>query len=132
MAATFKQYSPAELYNGIEILDSLEADTEGDQPMGFRRTGSAFLDAFTGNLFQFGLLSSTFHAKRLGISSISLCYTVQTLTGLTYSEFTEQCIVLMVCDFLKQNKMQKKDLAKRVGMSPSGLYRLLQRRGIEN
>ena len=131
MNITFKQYTPADLYIGVGESETLEADCEMDDVTGFRPVGGPFLNAFVNNLHYLGIHSTDFHAKKLGISSDSLCLTVETLTGMSYSDFAAQYVLLMATDLLKNRKhTELKSIAKRLGFgSYSGFYRFMLRNG---
>jgi len=131
MSITFKQYTPADLYIGVGEPETLEPDCELDDVTGFRPIGGPFLNAFVNNLHYLGIHSTDFHAKKLGISSDSLCLTVETLTGMSYSDFAAQYVLLMATDLLKNRKHTEfKAIAKRLGFaSYSGFYRFMLRNG---
>jgi len=131
MNITFKQYTPADLYIGVGEPETLEPDCELDDVTGFRPIGGPFLNAFVNNLHYLGIHSTDFHAKKLGISSDSLCLTVETLTGMSYSDFAAQYVLLMATDLLKNRKHTEfKAIAKRLGFaSYSGFYRFMLRNG---
>lgn len=132
MKATFKQYTPAELYLNLDPPETLEADSSIEVPTtGFRPTGNAFLDAFVNNLHQQGIRTGDYHAKLLGIKRSEMCITVLTLTGMSYTDFTEAYILLMANDLLKTKKNELRDTAKRLGFgSYSGFYRFMIRKGM--
>ncbi|MGC3979010.1 MAG: AraC family transcriptional regulator [Paludibacteraceae bacterium] len=132
MKATFKQYTPAELYLNLDPPETLEADSSIEVPTtGFRPSGNAFLDAFVNNLHQHGMRSGDYHAKLLGIKRTEMCISVLTLTGMSYTDFTEAYILLMANDLLKTKKNELRDTAKRLGFgSYSGFYRFMMRKGM--
>lgn len=132
MKASFKQYSPAELFINLELPDTLEADSATDIPTcGFRPTGTAFLDAFVQNLHQQGIRTGHFHAQKLGIKTNDLFTTILVLTGMNYSDFTESYVLLMANELLKQKKRNHQQIAKRLGFgSYSGFYRFMIRKGM--
>lgn len=82
---------------------SLEADNTNV----IRLSGSVFLDTFVGNLHQHGIHTALYHAALLGISRTELCACVQTLTGMNYSDFTDNYILLMANDILKDKKIDR-------------------------
>lgn len=131
MSVTFKQYAPADLYIGVGEPETLEADCDLDQTTGFRALGGAFLNAFVGNLHYLGMHTADFHAAKLGVPRLDFCFTVQTLTGMTYTGFTtEYYILLMATDLVKEKRTDLKDVAKRLGFgSYSGFYRFMLRNG---
>lgn len=132
MKATFKQYTPAELYINLEQPETLEADSSIEVPTtGFRPTGNAFLDAFVNNLHKYGIRSGDYHAKLLGIKRTEMCISVLTLTGMSYTDFTEAYVLLMSNDLLKARKKDLRLVAKRLGFgSYSGFYRFMIRKGM--
>jgi len=132
MLATFKQYSPADLYINMNAPETLEADSSTEVPTtGFRPTGNAFLDAFVNNLHQHGVRTGDYHAHLLGIKRTEMCVTVLTLTGMNFTDFTEAYILLMANDLLKDKKKELKAVAKRLGFgSYSGFYRFMMRKGM--
>lgn len=132
MNATFKQYKPADLYINMDQPETMEADSSIEVPTtGFRPTGSSFLDAFINNLHQRGMRSGDYHAAKLGIKRTEMCVTVLTLTGTSYTDFTEAYILLMAKDLLKGTKIDLKDVSKRLGFgSYSGFYRFMLRKGM--
>lgn len=132
MKATFKQYTPAELYLNLDQPETLEADSSIEVPTtGFRPTGNAFLDAFVNNLHQHGMRSGDYHAALLGIKRTEMCISVLTLTGMSYTDFTEAYILLMANDLLKARKKDLRQVAKRLGFgSYSGFYRFMMRKGM--
>jgi AraC-like DNA-binding protein len=122
MNATFHQFTPAELYIGMEDPEASEST--------FRPTGIGFQDSFINNLHHHGYHSAKYHATLLGISRTELCFTVLTITGMTYTDFTEAYILLMAADLLKDKKKDLKDVAKQLGFaSYSGFYRFMMRKG---
>lgn len=129
MQATFKQYTPAELYINMDQPETLEADSPTEVPTtGFRPTGSAFLDAFVNNLHQHGIRTGNYHAALLGVNRTEMCTTVLTLTGMKYTDFTEAYVLLMANDLLKSKKKDLKLVATRLGFgSYSGFYRFVMR-----
>jgi len=132
MNATFKQYTPADLYLNLDQPETLEADSSTEVPTtGFRPTGSAFLDAFVNNLHQHGIRSGDYHAALLGINRSEMCISVLTLTGMKYTNFTEAYILLMANDLLKDKKKELSETAKRLGFgSYSVFYRFMIRKGM--
>ena len=132
MCAVFHQFTPAELYIGITEPINTVADTASEAPVtGFRATGYAFLDLFLANLHQHGMHTANYHAALLGIKKIEFCFTLQTLTGMTFTYFTEAYILLMAKDLLKGTKIDLKDVSKRLGFgSYSGFYRFMMRKGM--
>ncbi|MDR3652852.1 MAG: AraC family transcriptional regulator [Paludibacter sp.] len=132
MKATFKQYTPAELYINMNEPDTFEADGPNETPTnGFRPTGGAFLDAFVGDLHLHGIHTGDYHAALLGIKRVEMCISVLTLTGMSYTDFTEAYVLLMAADLLKDNKKELRDVAKRLGFgSYSGFYRFMMRKGM--
>lgn len=131
MQAKFKQYTPADLYINMELPDTLEADSPTEVPTtGFRPTGGAFLDAFVNNLHQHGIRTGDYHAALLGVKRSDMCISVLTLTGMSYTDFTEAYVLLMAHDLLKQKKKDLRLVAKRLGFgSYSGFYRFMMRKG---
>lgn len=132
MKATFKQYTPEELFINLELPDTLEADSPTEIPTsGFRPTGNAFLDAFVQNLHHCGIHSGNYHAKKLGIKTNDLFTTVLTLTGMNYSDFTERYVLLMANELFKHRRRNHQQIAKRLGFgSYSGFYRFMIRKGM--
>ena len=132
MNATFKQYKPADLYINMDQPETMEADSSIEVPTtGFRPTGNSFLDAFINNLHQRGMRSGDYHAAKLGIKRTDMCVTVLTLTGMSYTDFTEAYILLMAKDLLKGTKIDLKHVSKRLGFgSYSGFYRFMLRKGM--
>ena len=131
MKATFKQYAPTDLYINMNEPDTFEADGPNETPTnGFRPTGGAFLDAFVGNLHQRGIHTGDYHAALLGVKRSDMCVSISTLTGMSYTDFTEAYILLMANDLLKQKKKDLKLISKRLGFgSYSGFYRFMMRKG---
>lgn len=132
MNATFKQYTPAELFINMEMPDTLEADGSAELPTnGFRTTGCAFLDAFVQNLHLHGAHTGHYHAQLLGIKTNDLFTTILVLTGMNYTEFTESYLLLMVNELLKHKKRDHQQIARRLGFgSYSGFYRFMIRKGM--
>ena len=132
MNATFKQYKPADLYINMDQPETMEADSSIEVPTtGFRPTGSSFLDAFVNNLHQCGIRSGDYHAAKLGIKRTEMCVTILTLTGMTFTDFTEAYILLRATDMLKAPNKDLKLVSKRLGFgSYSGFYRFMMRKGM--
>jgi len=130
MAATFKQYSPQELYVPVSMPDTLEAENEYDLPaQGFRSTGSAFFDTFMANLQHHGIRNARFHAELLGINYAEMCVAVSVITGMTYTDFVQGYILIKAEDLIR-NKSAKttiQDIAASVGFSYSGFYQFMVR-----
>jgi len=112
--------------------ETLGADSSIEVPTtGFRPTGNAFLDAFVNNFHQHGIRTGDYHAHLLGIKRSEMCISILTLTGMTYTNFTEAYILLMAADLLKDKKNELKVTAKRLGFgSYSGFYRFMMRKGM--
>jgi AraC-like DNA-binding protein len=132
MCAVFHQFTPAELYIGITEPINTVADTASEAPApGFRATSYAFLDLFLANLHRHGMHTANYHAALLDIKKIEFCFTLQTLTGMTFTDFTEAYILLMATDLLKAPNKDLKHISKRLGFgSYSGFYRFMLRKGM--
>ena len=132
MQATFKQYSPQELYVPVSKPDSLEAENEFDLPVsGFRPTGCVFFDTFMTNLSHYGIRNARFHANLLGINYAEMCIAISVLTGMTYTDFTEGYVIVKAEDLIrnKSGKTTMQDIAASVGFSYSGFYHFMIRKG---
>lgn len=131
MCAVFHQFSPSELYIGITEPISTVAQNSTENPAtGFHPTGYAFLDLFLSNLHQYGMRTANFHASKLDITKIEFCFTLQTLTGMNFTDFTETYIILMANDLLKEKKRDLKLVSQKLGFgSYSGFYRFMMRKG---
>lgn len=129
MPAIFHQYTPAELYIGIGQPAIVTAENSSETPStGFRATGCAFLDAFVGNLHNHGAHTTSYHAVLLGITPTELCFTLITLTGMTFTDFTTSYILLMAKDLMKDKKNDLKHISQCLGFgSYSGFYRFYMR-----
>ena len=127
MCAVFHQFTPAELYIGITEPINTVADTAYEVPA----PGYAFLDLFLANLHRHGMHTANYHAALLDIKKIEFCFTLQTLTGMTFTDFTEAYILLMATDLLKAPNKDLKHISKRLGFgSYSGFYRFMMRKGM--
>ena len=127
MCAVFHQFTPAELYIGITEPINTVADNASEAPA----TGYAFLDLFLANLHRHGMHTANYHAALLDIKKIEFCFTLQTLTGMTFTDFTEAYILLMATDMLKAPNKDLKLVSKRLGFgSYSGFYRFMMRKGM--
>ena len=127
MCAVFHQFTPAELYIGITEPINTVADTAYEVPA----PGYAFLDLFLANLHRHGMHTANYHAALLDIKKIEFCFTLQTLTGMTFTDFTEAYILLMATDLLKAPNKDLKLVSKRLGFgSYSGFYRFMLRKGM--
>jgi len=131
MCAVFHQFTPAELYIGMIEPTNPTADNALEKPFtGFRATGYPFLDIFLSNLHQYGICSPDFHSAKLEITKQEFCLTLQTLTGLTFSDFTDDYILLMAKDLLKNKNKDLVKISKQLGFaSYSGFYRFMMRKG---
>jgi hypothetical protein len=130
MAATFKQYSPQELYVPVSKPDSLEAENEFDLPyVGFRPTGGIFFDTFMSNLQRYGIRNARFHADLLGINYGEMCIAISVITGMTYTDFVEGYVLVKAEDLIrnKSGKTTMQDIATCVGFSYSGFYHFMVR-----
>lgn len=132
MSTPFRQYTPAELYIGIDNPEPVNPEGDEGQPTekknGFRSTGCDFIDIFLNNVYVYGIRTAQFHAKMLKIEPLSLRYTVQTLTGKGYMVFVSECILLMAEDLLNRNSNDLKTITNRLGFSTySGFFRLMKR-----
>ena len=127
MCAVFHQFTPVELYIGITEPINTVADTAYEVPA----PGYAFLDLFLANLHRHGMHTANYHAALLDIKKIEFCFTLQTLTGMTFTDFTEAYILLMATDLLKAPNKDLKLVSKRLGFgSYSGFYRFMLRKGM--
>lgn len=132
MLTPYRQFKPAELYLGIDNppprLSEEEEGQSTDKINGFRATGCEFLDTFLNNLYIYGLHSGKFHANLLGIKSIALSYTIETLTGMRYIPFTAECTLLMADDLINRKPKDLVKMANRLGFTTySGFFRFLKR-----
>ena len=131
MTTAFKQYTPRELYVPIPEPETLEAENEFDLPfVGFRRTGGVFFDTFMSNLYRYGIHNARFHSELLGIKYGEMCVAVNVITGMIYSDFVAEYILLFADDLLKkrQTGMDLKDVASRLGFGTySGFYHFMVR-----
>lgn len=133
MQANYHQYSPSELYIGMgkELLTvTAEVNTASTPPPTecFRVTGCFFLDAFVGNLHQYGYRTGLFHARLLGISPTEFYVTMQTITGMPYTDFASEYILLMAKDLMGDKQKKLTHLPARLGFgSYSGFYRFIKR-----
>jgi len=129
MQAIFHQFTPAELYIGISVPKDTVPDNATESPVaGFHPTGCAFFDLFLGNLHQYGMHNSGYHAAKLGVTKTGFYFTLQTLTGMTFTDFSTAYILLMVNDLMKDKKTDLKVIAHRLGFgSYSGFYRFMIR-----
>jgi hypothetical protein len=124
MSATFKQFTPSELY--ISLSEPVSPDTTN--PTNIPASGCDFLDVFVKNLRQYGYRTTKYHARLLGISPTELSFTVLTLTGMTFTDFVIAYILLMANDLLKEKKRDLKAVSERLGFgSYSGFYRFIMR-----
>jgi len=132
MTATYKQYSPQDVYVPVSKPDSLEADNEFDLPiLGFRPTGGVFFDTFMTNLCRYGIRNARFHADLLGINYPEMCIGISVITGMTYTDFVEGFVLIKAEDLIinKSGKTTMKDIAASVGFSYSGFYHFMVRHG---
>ena len=132
MFPTFHQYYPEELYLGIDNIKKQPVEGEADwstQPInGFRKTGIEILDQFLRNLYLQGLRTGEYHADKLGVEPNELGITIQTLTGMKYSQFASKCILMIAKDLIRQKPKNVTSLSSRLGFeSYSGFYRFLKR-----
>jgi len=131
MGPVFRQYKPAELYSGIkEHFNVSEKDKNNIPLIAFNLTGCGFLDIFVTNLYQHGFHTTGYHAEKLGVTPTEFCFTIQTLTGENFTDFSTEFIILMANDLAESNKDLKK-IYRRLGFgSYSGLYRFMIRNGV--
>ena len=132
MQSTFHQFSPTDLYIGLgeAVAVAAETSTSPTPPPaeGFRITGCFFLDAFVGNLHHHGYRTGLFHAHLLGISPTEFYVTVQTLTGMPYTDFAVEYVLLMAKDLLGDKQKKLIDMPRRLGFgSYAGFYRFVKR-----
>ena len=134
MQTAFHQYSPSELYIGMDeepATVATEDNTTQTLPPpaeGFRATGCSFVDAFVGNLHRHGYRTGLYHAHLLGISPTEFYVTVQTLTGMPYTAFTIEYILLMAKDLMGDKQKKLINMPARLGFgSYSGFYRFVKR-----
>lgn len=133
MKATFKQYSPQELYIPIVKASTLEAE-EIMEPteQGYKRTGGEFFDTFMKQLYKHGRKNASYHAHLLGIPYGKLCVCIQIMTGMPFNDFIDECTLLFADDLLKNRKKseQLKEVAKRLGFGTySSFYHFMVRYG---
>ena len=130
MCAVFHQFTPVELYIGVVKPATTVVENSTETPFtGFRATGYPFLDIFLSNLHQYGMRTADFHTARMDLTKPEFCFTLQTLTGMNFTDFTEAYILLMAADLLKDKKKELRDVAKRLGFgSYSGFYRFMMRK----
>ena len=131
MCAVFHQFTPAELYIGITEPINKVADNVSETPFsGFQATGYPFLDIFLSNIHLYGMHTADFHSAKLEVTKREFCVTIKTLTGMSFTDFTETYILLMANDMLKAKKKELGEISKRLGFgSYSGFYRFMLRKG---
>lgn len=125
--AQFHQFTPLELYN--IAAEKTGRRVENPQTKEFEDCPQ-LLFLFAKSLYERGMRSLRLHAQNLGIPPIELRHAVKPLTGMMYTEFTEDFIEIMIKDIVGRSlawgEVEKK--AERLGFSPSGLYRFMMRR----
>jgi len=131
MCAVFHQFTPSELYIGISNPLNTVAENTTEIPAAcFRATGYPFLDIFLGNLHQYGMRTADFHFAKLEVTKPEFCFTLQTLTGMNFTDFTTEYILLMANDLLKDKKIDLRSVSIQLGFgSYSGFYRFMLRNG---
>jgi len=132
MCAVFHQFTPAELYIGITEPANTVSENSTETPFtGFHATGYPFMDIFLTNFHQYGMRTADFYTAQMDLTKPEFCFTLQTLTGMNFTDFTEAYVLLMATDLLKNNKKELGDVAKRLGFgSYSGFYRFMMRKGM--
>ena len=125
MYANFKQYKPIDIFRTCIPAEDTSDDRFEECN---HKTGCVFLDLFVTHLTKYGLKSGRFHASLLGITQTELFFTVQTLTGLSYTDFIHGYLELMVRELIKKPEYDLKKISKRLGYhSYSGFYRFVSR-----
>jgi AraC-like DNA-binding protein len=77
------------------------------------------------------MCTADFHSAKLDVTKTEFCFTLQTLTGMNFTDFTTEYILLMANDLLKDKKIDLKDVSIRLGFgSYSGFYRFMMRNGM--
>ena len=130
MTAIFRQFTPTELYIGIVQPATITDQNPTEPPtLGFHLTGCGFLDAFVANVHNHGVHTTAYHAHLMGVSKTELCFTVLTLTGMSFTDFTDAYILLMAKDLMEDKKNDLKFVSQRLGFgSYSGFYRFIIRK----
>jgi len=130
MTAIFHQFTPTELYIGIVQPANITDQNQPEPPtLGFHPTGCGFLDAFVANVHNHGVHTTAYHAHLMGVSKTELCFTVLTLTGMSFTDFTDAYILLLAKDLMEDKKNDLKFVAQRLGFgSYSGFYRFIIRK----
>ncbi len=125
--ALFYQFTAQDIYNKVTNGDS-KLSPLGPSLPNIDSICPELLILFGQNLLKYGNHSASFHAAKLEVEMIDLRYGIKLLTGKSYTEFTEDFMVLRVRkevgDSVKWGELSAK--AKELGFSSSGLYRFMK------
>ena len=127
--AQFYQFSPIQMY--LKVLPE-SAETKIDKSSVIKTDACCpeLLLLFAKNLYKYGNPTLDFHAHKLGIDTFELRYSIKALTGMSFTNFTDEFQFLRVNDVMDKNPEwgSIKDKAKELGFSNSGLYRFMKRK----
>ncbi|GEM_PF-1484414 len=127
--AKFYQFTVPDIYNKVTNGDG-KTSPMGPELPNIDAICPEFLLMFGQNLLLYGFKSVEFHATLLEIEPSELRYGLKLLTGMKFSEFTEDFMLIeirkAVGNFPERGKV--KEIAKRFGFSDSGFYRFMKRK----
>lgn len=131
MNGSYKKFLPEDLYIPM-IVDSHTAssvNTDTTNPR-LKKSGNEILDMFTQQLHQYGIVDAVFHAKMLGLTYKDLCCYIRIVSGLNYSQFVDNFILLMANDLVNYRaKTKLQEISVRLGFKTySGMYNFMIRK----
>lgn len=127
--ALFYQFTALDVYHKVLPADA-KRETAGPILPNVDAIFPELLLMLGRNLMRYGNGTLRFHAARLELDMDELRFGVKALTGKTFTDFSEDFLVLRIRDILGEfpERGSLKEKARELGFSMSGLYRFMKRK----
>ena len=127
--ARFYQFTPLDVYHKVLPAEA-EKDVSGPLLPNVDAIFPEFLLLFGQNLIRYGNRTLKFHAARLELDADELRFGIKALTGKSFTDFSEDFMVLRIRDLLGEfpTRGSLKEKSRMLGFSMSGLYRFMMRK----
>lgn len=120
MGYTFKKVETDHLFLSIDPRPATEKERSEGLPetvSGFRPTGNEVVDLVIRIVFDKGHITRRQVARLMGVDEKLLQYTLRFLTGHSFLELRNSCLIPMIDDLLKQKSVSLQKIADRLGFT---------------
>lgn len=124
MSYTFKRVETDHLFLSIDPRPATEKERSEGLPetvSGFRPTGNEVVDLVIRIVFDKGHVTRNQVARLMEVDEKSLQYTLSLLTGLTFIELRNKCLIQMINALLKQKSVSLQKIANRLGFTSTSV-----------